>query len=226
MNKKIIKQGNKIVKYSDKILTIENDGNEGTSSPVAKALIRKGIGHIDTGIDGANSDLTIEIRYEFITMPTGYWYVVRAYTNETTNCVRILYNKHTITYNCLNSIPTQSASSSITRYIDVVYTDILKPESSTMFSYTQNGTKVTKARTSGTNLVGVNISLFSSGTTSDGVSVKVYYLKIYDGSTLVRDYVPYITKDGECGLYDLVTKRFYGNSSGGTFEVELMEVIE
>ena len=192
---------------------------------VPAALIRSGIGYIDTGIDAANSNIKIEIRYEFITMPSGYFYIIRAYVNESTNATRILYNKNTAVYNCLNSIPSKSLTSSVTKYANVVYTDILKPESSTRFSYTTNGEKVDTTRTSGATIEGKNLLLFNDSASSDNVSVKVYYLKIYDGETLVRDYVPYIAKSGECGLYDLVTKQFYGNDGDGTFEVETMEVI-
>lgn len=197
----------------------------GGSNPVAKSLIRRGIGYIDTGIDGANSNLTIQVRYEFETLPTGYWYVIRAYEKEAVNATRILHNGSSgVTYCCLNSVPSSSLSITQTRYAGVVYTDILKPESTNSFSYTTDGKKTTKTRTSGDALVGKNLLLFSDLTSNDNTIAKVYYLKIYDGETLVRDFVPFITQDGECGLYDLVTKQFYGNAGDGTFEAETVEV--
>lgn len=192
----------------------------GGSTPTAMALIRRGVGFIDTGIDGANSNLTIEVRYEFLSLPTGYWTLIRAYLNESTDSTRIIFNKETITYCCLNSIPTSSLYSSQKRYAGVVYTDVLTPASGTNFTYTTNGARVTKARTSGNPLVGENLTLFLDSASTDGVTAKVYYLKIYDGDTLVRDYVPHIDSSGECGMYDKVTQKFYGNDGGGTFEVE------
>ena len=207
------------------ISSIQGGGGSETK-PMALSLIRKGIGYIDTGIDGANSNLTIQIRYEFETMPTGYWYLIRAYATESTNSTRILYNKTTATYCCLNSIPSSSLSLTQTRYAGVVYTDVLKPESSTSFSYTTNGVKTTKTRTSGTEFTGGNLLLFNNTTSNDGVTAKVYYLKIYDGETLVRDFVPYVSQSGECGLYDNVTKQFYGNAGSGTFEVETINHID
>lgn len=197
----------------------------GGSNPVAKSLIRRGIGYIDTGIDGANSNLTIQVRYEFETLPTGYWYVIRAYEKEAVNATRILHNGSSgVTYCCLNSVPSSSLSITQKRYAGVVYTDVLKPESTNGFSYTTDGKKTTKTRTSGDVLIGKNLLLFSDSTSNDNTIAKVYYLKIYDGETLVRDFVPFITQDGECGLYDLVTKQFYGNAGDGTFEVETVEV--
>lgn len=199
---------------------LQGKASGGGSPIIAKSLVRIGIGYIDTGINGANSNLKIEIRYEFLTMPSGYFYVIRAYQDESTNATRILYNKNTAVYNCLNSIPSKSLTSTGTRYANVVYTDILKPESLTAFSYQSNGAKTTATRTSGAALEGKNILLFSNTTSSDNVTIKVYYLKIYDGITLVRDYAPFVTKNGECGLYDRVTKQFYGNSGDGKFEVD------
>ena len=41
--------------------------------------------------------------------------------------------------------------------------------------------------------------------------------KIYDNDTLIRDYVPCKNPSNEIGLYDLVTKEFYGNAGTGAF---------
>ena len=47
---------------------------------------------------------------------------------------------------------------------------------------------------------------------------KLYYFKIWNGGTLVRDYVPcYRKSDGTIGLYDLVNHKFYTNKGTGTF---------
>lgn len=49
-------------------------------------------------------------------------------------------------------------------------------------------------------------------------SGKIYYFKIYNNSTLVRDYVPVKRiSDGAIGLYDKVNKLFYGNDGTGSF---------
>ena len=48
-------------------------------------------------------------------------------------------------------------------------------------------------------------------------SVRIFYCKIYDNETLIRDYLPCISPNGEAGLYDLVSDQFYGNSGTGTF---------
>lgn len=57
----------------------------------------------------------------------------------------------------------------------------------------------------------------TSGNSTIPVSAKLFYCQIYDNGTLIRDYIPCETPDGEVGPYDLVTKEFYGNSGTGTF---------
>lgn len=46
---------------------------------------------------------------------------------------------------------------------------------------------------------------------------KVYYSQVYETGTLVRDLLPCINPQGEIGLYDLVTKQFFGNAGTGSF---------
>ena len=49
------------------------------------------------------------------------------------------------------------------------------------------------------------------------LAAKLYSCQIYDNGTLVRDYVPCMTADGEVGLYDVVTRMFFGNAGTGVF---------
>jgi hypothetical protein len=51
-------------------------------------------------------------------------------------------------------------------------------------------------------------------------SAKVYYCKIWDGDTLIRDFQPVVNDDGEIGLYDVVNAQFYGNIGTGTFSYQ------
>ena len=53
-------------------------------------------------------------------------------------------------------------------------------------------------------------------------SIEVYSCKIYDGSTLVRDFVPALrVSDSVAGLYDLVNDTFYTNIGTGKFAAGL-----
>ena len=66
-----------------------------------------------------------------------------------------------------------------------------------------------------------NLTLFglnTSGGVQSGFVGKIYYAKLYDNGTLIRDFIPaYRMSDGEVGLYDKVTGAFYTNQGTGTF---------
>ena len=66
-------------------------------------LRRTNEGYIDTGVNGANDNLSIKIRYAFRTLPTGYWSLVYAYANENTNTTRIILNSNTQVLGNINS---------------------------------------------------------------------------------------------------------------------------
>lgn len=61
-------------------------------------------------------------------------------------------------------------------------------------------------------------SAYYNGTYNNGTLAKHYNYKIYQGSTLVRNFVPcYRKSDSVIGLYDLVSGTFFTNSGTGTF---------
>ena len=48
---------------------------------------------------------------------------------------------------------------------------------------------------------------------------ELYSFKIWDGTTLVRDFVPVVrSRDGVAGLYDMVGHKFYANAGSGSFK--------
>lgn len=66
-----------------------------------------------------------------------------------------------------------------------------------------------------------NLTLFAlnrNGTIREYLTGKIYYCKIYDNNTLVRDFIPAKRiSDGKCGLWDKVNFKFYTDESGGNF---------
>lgn len=56
----------------------------------------------------------------------------------------------------------------------------------------------------------------NAGTVLQGNKLKVYYFKIWDGSQLVRDFIP-ASYNGTPGMWDKVELKFYGNAGSGTF---------
>ena len=69
--------------------------------------------------------------------------------------------------------------------------------------------------------VGKNMYIFAlnaNGSVSERSSFRLYYLKFYNGSTLIRDFIPVYNKTtGELGLYDKVNNVFYSNQGSGSF---------
>lgn len=51
-------------------------------------------------------------------------------------------------------------------------------------------------------------------------NVKLYYCKIWDGETLVRDYIPVLDSNGVACLYDKVEGKYYYNQGTGTFSYQ------
>lgn len=56
------------------------------------------------------------------------------------------------------------------------------------------------------------------GVAEQGITAKLFTFKIWDGDTLVRDYVPVLrNNDNVAGLYDLQNNVFYVNAGSGVF---------
>lgn len=56
-----------------------------------------------------------------------------------------------------------------------------------------------------------------SSSASEYARGKLYSAKIYDGNTLVRNFIPCKNQSEVVGMYDLVNSKFYGNSGSGSF---------
>jgi len=64
----------------------------------------------------------------------------------------------------------------------------------------------------------LNLCLFVRNGGSSYISGRIYYFKIYEDNTLVRDFIPCKrNNDNAVGLYDLVSNTFYENSGTGSF---------
>lgn len=201
--------------FSAEIASIKSEVNRVTY------LRRTNEGYIDTGVSGANNNLKIMVRYAMRVFPTGYWRFITAYENESTNTTRIILNKNTQILGNINSIATGgSATLNRTGYTGVIYTEIVEPTSSGAFKLSSNGVSASKERTSGEPL-DKNILIFAN--TTDTIDVELYQCQIYDGNTLIRNFIPDY-RNGEYGLYDTVNRQFYGNDGEGEFSGEMFDL--
>ena len=68
-------------------------------------------------------------------------------------------------------------------------------------------------------LVNTNKSmyLFRSNGGSNYTNVKIYSCKIYDGTTLIRNFIPALDQDNVACMYEQVEGKFYRNQGSGTF---------
>lgn len=83
-----------------------------------------------------------------------------------------------------------------------------------------NGTTITHAAQTFTSTY--DIYLFTINTAGAAMTayiknLKIYSCRIYQGNTLVRNYVPCETLSGEKGMYDLKNGQFYSNAGTGSF---------
>ena len=56
-----------------------------------------------------------------------------------------------------------------------------------------------------------------SGTVSEKFVGRMYYCKVWENGTLIRDFIPALRNYDEVGMYDLVNNAFYGNAGTGAF---------
>lgn len=203
--------------FASEIASLEGDGGK---KQRVMYLRRNNGGYIYTGVQGANSNLTIEVRCAFRTFPTGYWTLISAYVNESTNATRILYSGKNTVLASLNSLASQSASVTRVGYTNVIYTDVVTSTSDSTFTITSNGLSGTKTKQSGGDL---NSEIRIFPTTADAVDIEIYQVKILDGDTLIRNYIPDY-RNGEYGFWDTVTQQFYGNEGDGEFSGEIITI--
>lgn len=206
--------------FASEIASIDGGGENARLVPYLRRINE---GYIDTGVNGANNNIKIVVRYAMRVFPTTYWRFITAYKDESTNTTRIILNKNTQVLGNINSAASGgSATLNRTGYTGVIYTDIIEPISSTAFRLTSNGTSVTKTRVSG-NTITKNIIIFPEN--EDTIDIEVYKCEIYDDNTIIRDFYPCIRGD-EFGLWDAVTESFYGNVGSGKFSGALVSMTE
>ena len=164
--------------------------------------------YFDTGILITNK-IKFQIKYKLL-YPSGGLLVGDPDSSDDNNDYRMFnFGSHTIYYDIGSgriSIPSSSAGPTNNIYELECAPHYIK-------SLTNNyigGSVKTSAFTRSNNL-----HLFRSNN-RDTDGAYVYYLKVYDGDTLVRDFVTTLNSNNQAGLYDKVTKEFYLQIGTGT----------
>lgn len=188
--------------------------------------------YINTGINPSSylNNLVIEADMGYSVIPTGsgtqsYLFGTGYYSSTNTNRRNIVFgyrgSTSTSYFSMLNGgqlsdVVASTVQLDTSRHtfkidqINKIYSidSYTRSFSSTVSSNLSNSILIFAARQSGSS--GAPIGYYSSA--------KLYSFKIYNGSVLLRNYVPVKRKsDNEFGLYDLVNDQFYTNSGTGSF---------
>lgn len=170
--------------------------------------------YLETNVKGNNNNLSFEVQYEWLKLPSDgvYSNIFTSYESENHNTTRIIQYGSKRTFFNINSKADGSSFLEFEREINKIYTDSLIPNDDNTFTYTSNGVSQTGTRVQSSNQQS-NIEILP--TLSVNFPIRLYYFKIYDNGELIKDYIPAINLYGEYGLYDKVNKEFLGQTGSG-----------
>ncbi|MBQ9607852.1 MAG: phage tail protein [Lachnospiraceae bacterium] len=167
--------------------------------------------YIDTGIHG-------NLNTEIITKVTNNNYSGQLFGDITNNSKAISCN-FSFNSSLISRFGNKESSSILGNYVSSNNVFTLKENKEGIYI---NGSKVQEFNATDTFITENTLLLFnrnsSSGSQQNTWKGKLYYFKIYDNNSLVRDFIPcYRNSDNEVGLYDLVNNVFYTNQGTGAF---------
>lgn len=183
-----------------------------------ESLVSSGTQWIDTGVPGGNNNLRIELKFKYsaTSTPSSGTYLLGNYV-ASSNMTRIYLAAGNIMKCGLNTSG------------EVSVTGVTPGEEHTLVLTSENITLdetgvFTNPTTQGT-ANDTNLAIFAdkiSSATATKTGLEVYYLKIYNGTTLIRDFRPYsdtYTKGlrDMCAGGSVESKEFYTNSGTGVF---------
>lgn len=179
-----------------------------------------GTQYIDTGITG-HDGLSVEFNFEVLGMLSTDNSTIVGCTNGSNQRMYLTLNK--------TSAPFLWELGASSYYVqkDSAYLGKLNYKHNVNISWTKSASVLT---IDGTTPITLNTLTFDNNNTNmyifarnKGTAVdkytyaRLYDMKMWDGDTLARDFVPAKYKDGTVGLYDLVTGVFFGNAGTGAF---------
>lgn len=166
-----------------------------------------GTQYINTGVKGS-SNIKIQIKFE-MTEETGYT-IIGYYVSEA-ECFR-LFNPSQRCYldfgnSFSNRIYEYGESLPINQLLEIEFGNFYVKN-------LQTGSNIISGSAVSSFFQNQNICICGNQQFSKG---KFYYVKIYDGSNLIKDYIPCLDKNGVACMYDKVSKQYAYNSGTGEF---------
>lgn len=164
-------------------------------------LQNNGTQSIDTGVN-PNNNTRLLLDIEFLEIPSGISYV------QGTGWYGLFYDTSGILEHFYYDTNWTGASISNSEILDRMTIDMSNTGLLTVTL--SNGAKRTKQKTNSFTASIPSLPLNAN------VS-KLYSYKIYDGNTLIRDFVPCKNENEEYGLFDKVNSKFYSNVGSGSY---------
>lgn len=189
---------------------------DGISYQVLDYIEGSGTQYINTGFDDNNSNnLKIEAKFSMQEF-SQYAGVFGNYVDEPYSCWRLLLTNtdssngnYWVTTNRRAggstpvTIPKNTINDVIISKDKIVINNVLTP-----LTNFNDGIVATTPQ---------NIVIFAQAEGHVCAKMRLYEFRIYNNGTQVRNYIPVLKNRSEYGLYDLVTKTFYGNNGTGAF---------
>ena len=169
---------------------------------------------------------TATTRYEFTIMPISYPNTYHAIfgarvTHNGTEAYYLGATSSGSSYGCIGGNKMDPIG--FTLSLNTRYTITATPSS----GWTVNGTSYSQPYSSSVNssdpcyIFGGNFS----GNFSEAFYGRVYSFKIYEGNTLVKNYIPCLNSLGVAGLYEAVSDTFLTNAGTGDFNIPYSQAI-
>lgn len=172
--------------------------------------------YIDTGII-AKGTIGFEVSFfsydKFTGTYPGYGSIFGGRTSSAKNEIQVT----TYSTNNNSTGTFRYGTTSNQAYINLEETNIISYLNE---DYTVNGIVYNIPRTNfNSNQQMTIFAVNNGGNITQHGKVRLYYLKLYDDNTLVRNFIPCLRiSDGEIGLYDTISKTFFTNKGTGEFQ--------
>lgn len=177
-----------------------------------------GTQYIDTGIIG---DSNKKVTFRFSTTDTATGCPMGCWSQN--NCIMMEFGSDVVVYyNNTGNLVTYPTKQTNTEYILELSGSLTKVTRG-------DGTVLINKSQSGSFSASTTMYLFARHINRDGENkpnnispIKFYSCQIWDGNTLVRDFIPVTRKsDSKVCVYDKVEKKFYENKGSGDFIARL-----
>lgn len=182
---------------------------------VVEHLDFTGSQYINTGIiPTANT----KVETTFKTSTNSRWLFGSRTSTSATNIYAVYFNSATLLW---YQIRTSGDAKSVDNYFNKIsYLTTTRSEFILNGKTTSGfGTDALGSSTWPMYIGSVNTAGKADGTSGRHFVGELYSFKIWDGTTLVRDFVPVVrSRDGVAGLYDMVENKFYTNIGSGSFK--------